>query len=90
METEIVRFAQTNAGRIRLAGLFFLAISTLTRLSCLTFAAETNCWMWMIFVFECLWSCKCLFHLYLRQGCRICLTGCMSRLYRSVFRRRSP
>ncbi|RDK44130.1 hypothetical protein M752DRAFT_265020 [Aspergillus phoenicis ATCC 13157] len=56
MESAIIRFAQANNGHVRLAGLFFCALYVAVRLSCLICATETNYWMWMIWIFETLWT----------------------------------
>ncbi|PYH74482.1 glycosyltransferase family 2 protein [Aspergillus vadensis CBS 113365] len=60
MEPAIIRFAQANVSRVRMAGLFFCPLYMAVRLSCLICATETNYWMWMILILEAFWTYQSL------------------------------
>lgn len=57
MEPAIIRLAQTYVGHVRRVGVSFCTLYMALRLSCLICAPETNYWMWVVLIFEALWTC---------------------------------
>lgn len=60
MEPAIRRLAQTYVGHVRRVSLSFCTLYMALRLSCLICAPETNYWMWVVLIFEALWTCTFL------------------------------
>ncbi|GFN16080.1 nucleotide-diphospho-sugar transferase [Aspergillus tubingensis] len=60
MEPAIIRLAQTYVGHVRRVGVSFCTLYMALRLSCLICAPETNYWMWVVLIFEALWTYKSL------------------------------